>query len=147
MLWSILMTEITESPPKFQQVFYNSRSENRYSSALSFRSVNISFSGKLLFGTDWIDILSFIQYIFCIMRFACLCDAFRYRADEELLDQKKVLEDSCKPNCVKSLIEYEACVKRVEGDRSGSKHCTGQYFDYLACVDKCVAPKLFSKLK
>uniref|UniRef100_A0A2C9U2Q8 Complex III subunit VI n=1 Tax=Manihot esculenta TaxID=3983 RepID=A0A2C9U2Q8_MANES len=59
------------------------------------------------------------------------------RADEELFDQKKYLEDSCKPKCVKPLIEYEACMKRIEGDDSGEKHCTGQYFDYLFCVDKC----------
>ncbi|XP_011042841.1 PREDICTED: cytochrome b-c1 complex subunit 6-like isoform X1 [Populus euphratica] len=90
-------------------------------------------------------------------------------ADEELVDQKKYLEDSCRPKCVKPLLEYEelkemtllivlcgtssvwgremsACVKRVEGDDSGHKHCTGQYFDYWFCIDKCVAPKLFSKL-
>ncbi|KAF5189213.1 Cytochrome b-c1 complex subunit [Thalictrum thalictroides] len=42
---------------------------------------------------------------------------------------------------------HEACVKRIEGDESGHKHCTGQYFDYWSCVDKAVAPKLFEKLK
>ncbi|XP_038698902.1 cytochrome b-c1 complex subunit 6-like [Tripterygium wilfordii] len=68
-------------------------------------------------------------------------------AEEELADQKKYLEDSCKPRCVKPLIEYQACVKRIEDDDTGSKHCTGQYFDYMFCVDKCVAPKLFTKLK
>ncbi|KAI6691102.1 hypothetical protein NL676_027930, partial [Syzygium grande] len=67
-------------------------------------------------------------------------------ADEEPVDQKKYFEDSCKPKCVKPLLEYEACVKRIQGDESGHKHCTGQYFDYWFCVDKCVAPKLFPKL-
>lgn len=38
-------------------------------------------------------------------------------------------------------------MKRIEGDETGNKHCTGQYFDYLSCIDKCVAPKLFAKLK
>ncbi|KAL3572714.1 hypothetical protein D5086_026618 [Populus alba] len=71
----------------------------------------------------------------------------RPRADEEPVDPKKYLEESCKPKCVKPLLEYQACVKRVEGDDSGHKHCTGQYFDYWFCIDKCVAPKLFSKLK
>ena len=33
----------------------------------------------------------------------------------------------------------QACVKRVEGDDSGHKHCTGQYFDYWFCIDKCVS--------
>ncbi|KAF5936877.1 hypothetical protein HYC85_024383 [Camellia sinensis] len=68
-------------------------------------------------------------------------------ADEELVDQKKYYEESCKPKCVKSLLEYQACVKRIQDDDSGHKHCTGQYFDYWSCVDKCVAPKLFVKLK
>ncbi|KAK7246798.1 hypothetical protein RIF29_41668 [Crotalaria pallida] len=68
-------------------------------------------------------------------------------ADEEPIDQKKYLEESCKPKCVKPLLDYEACVKRIQGDESGSKHCTGQYFDYWSCVDKCVAPRLLPKLK
>lgn len=33
----------------------------------------------------------------------------------------------------------QACVKRIQGDDSGHKHCTGQYFDYWHCVDKCVS--------
>jgi len=33
----------------------------------------------------------------------------------------------------------QACVKRIQGDESGHKHCTGQYFDYWSCVDKCVS--------
>ncbi|PWA60970.1 cytochrome b-c1 complex, subunit 6 [Artemisia annua] len=39
------------------------------------------------------------------------------------------------------------CVKRVQDDETGHKHCTGQYFDYWQCVDKCVTPRLFAKLK
>ncbi|KAL5854879.1 hypothetical protein ACOSQ4_004681 [Xanthoceras sorbifolium] len=68
-------------------------------------------------------------------------------ADEEPVDPKKYFEESCKPKCVKPLLEYQACVKRIQGDESGHKHCTGQYFDYWSCIDKCVAPKLFAKLK
>nr|XP_009608979.1 uncharacterized protein LOC104102845 [Nicotiana tomentosiformis] len=41
----------------------------------------------------------------------------------------------------------QACAKRIEGDESGHKHCTGQYFDYWQCIDKCVAVKLFDQLK
>jgi hypothetical protein len=33
----------------------------------------------------------------------------------------------------------QACVKRVEGDDTSQKHCTGQYFDYWFCIDKCVS--------
>ncbi|KAM1014501.1 hypothetical protein ACFX13_045159 [Malus domestica] len=68
-------------------------------------------------------------------------------ADEEPVDQKKYLEESCKPKCVKPFLEYQACVKRIQDDDSGHKHCTGQYFDFWSCIDKCVAPKLFPKLK
>ncbi|KAL8155970.1 cytochrome b-c1 complex subunit 6-1, mitochondrial-like [Apium graveolens] len=68
-------------------------------------------------------------------------------ADEEPVDQKQLLEEACKPKCVKALFEYQACVKRIQGDETGHKHCTGQYFDYWHCVDKCVALKLFDKLK
>ncbi|CAN1260120.1 Cytochrome b-c1 complex subunit 6-2, mitochondrial [Linum perenne] len=60
-------------------------------------------------------------------------------ADEEPVDQKRYIEESCKPKCVKPLIDYEACVKRIQGDEDGHKHCTGQYFDYWFCVDKCVS--------
>uniref|UniRef100_A0A1J3GT83 Cytochrome b-c1 complex subunit 6 n=1 Tax=Noccaea caerulescens TaxID=107243 RepID=A0A1J3GT83_NOCCA len=68
-------------------------------------------------------------------------------ADEEAVDQKKHLEESCKSKCVKPLLEYQACVKRIQDDEAGHKHCTGQYFDYWHCVDKCVGPKLFPMLK
>ncbi|KAM1204160.1 hypothetical protein ACFX2J_019882 [Malus domestica] len=57
------------------------------------------------------------------------------------------LTELCKPKCVKPLLEYQACVKRIQGDETGHKHCTGQYFDFWSCIDKCVAPKLFQKLK
>ncbi|KAK8483232.1 hypothetical protein V6N11_001678 [Hibiscus sabdariffa] len=68
-------------------------------------------------------------------------------ADEEPVDQKKTLENICQSGCAKPKHGYEECVKRISGDDTGTKHCTGQYFDYLTCVDKCVAPKLFAKLK
>ncbi|KAI7756214.1 hypothetical protein M8C21_020624 [Ambrosia artemisiifolia] len=50
---------------------------------------------------------------------------------------------------VSNLAQYnlQGCVKRVQADETGHKHCTGQYFDYWHCVDKCVAPRLFAKLK
>ncbi|RLM57990.1 hypothetical protein C2845_PM18G01260 [Panicum miliaceum] len=64
---------------------------------------------------------------------------FYPRDDEDPVDQKKYLEERCKPQCVKSLYEYEKCVKRVENDDTGHKHCTGQYFDYWSCIDKCVS--------
>ncbi|KAL9261710.1 Cytochrome b-c1 complex subunit 6-1, mitochondrial-like protein [Drosera capensis] len=76
-----------------------------------------------------------------------LSSPFYTMADEEPVDPKHYLEETCKPKCVKPLHAYQACMKRIDGDESGHKHCTGQYFDYYSCVDKCVAPRLFSKLK
>ncbi|KAK4845385.1 hypothetical protein QYF36_004395 [Acer negundo] len=83
---------------------------------------------------SYLNLLAFICYV-------------SIQADEEPSDPKKYIEESCKPKCVKPLLEYQACVKRIQGDDSGHKHCTGQYFDYWSCIDKCVAPKLFVKLK
>jgi ubiquinol-cytochrome c reductase subunit 6 len=34
----------------------------------------------------------------------------------EAVDPKAEIEESCKPRCVKQMISYEACVKRVEED-------------------------------
>ncbi|KAJ4760828.1 Cytochrome b-c1 complex subunit 6 [Rhynchospora pubera] len=68
-------------------------------------------------------------------------------ADEEIMDQKKYFEDTCKPNCVRPLRAYQECVERIKDDESGHKHCTGQYFDFWACIDTCAAPRLFDKLK
>ncbi|XP_078172404.1 cytochrome b-c1 complex subunit 6-2, mitochondrial-like [Carex rostrata] len=68
-------------------------------------------------------------------------------SDEEVTNQKEYFEERCKPKCVKPLYAYRECVKRIEDDDTGHKHCTGQYFDYWKCVDKCVAEKLFTTLK
>nr|UER43497.1 ubiquinol-cytochrome C complex reductase hinge protein [Viscum album] len=59
--------------------------------------------------------------------------------DEEVVDQKAYLEEACKPKCVKQWLQYQGCVSRVKDDTTGQKHCTGQYFDYWHCVDKCVS--------
>ncbi|GLJ06395.1 hypothetical protein SUGI_0038100 [Cryptomeria japonica] len=73
--------------------------------------------------------------------------AFAAMADVEPVDPRPHIEESCKPNCVKPLLQYQACGKRVEADETGHKHCTGQYFDYLSCIDKCAATKIFANLK
>lgn len=66
-----------------------------------------------------------------------------YSAD----DSKTEIEDACKVECLKELYNYKACIERIKSDESGEAHCTGQYFDYWSCVDKCAAPKLFARLK
>eukprot|EP00240_Pyramimonas_obovata_P019041 CAMPEP_0118933272 /NCGR_PEP_ID=MMETSP1169-20130426/11860_1 /TAXON_ID=36882 /ORGANISM="Pyramimonas obovata, Strain CCMP722" /LENGTH=69 /DNA_ID=CAMNT_0006876011 /DNA_START=82 /DNA_END=291 /DNA_ORIENTATION=+ len=68
-------------------------------------------------------------------------------SDEEPVDPKPEIEEACKPRCVKALLAYQACAERIESDETGEAHCTGQYFDYYSCIDKCAASTLFSKLK
>lgn len=68
-------------------------------------------------------------------------------ADDEPVDEKKYFQHSCRPKCVRPLYNYRACVKRIQGDETGQKHCTGQYFDYWSCIDQCVAPRIFKSLK
>lgn len=33
-----------------------------------------------------------------------------FRADDEIVDPKKYLEDRCQPKCVKALFEYQVCL-------------------------------------
>ncbi|GAB4827279.1 hypothetical protein Ancab_034168 [Ancistrocladus abbreviatus] len=110
-------------------------------------SLRITFSYllfTLLQAISHLQVSSYLLQLYC----SNLADSSSFTmADEELMDPKKCLEDRCKSACVKALHAYQACQKRIDGDESGHKHCTGQYFDYWYCVDGCVAPKLFSKLK
>lgn len=43
----------------------------------------------------------------CFINKSSLICLTQYRADEEPVDQKKDLEESCKPKCVKPLLEYQ----------------------------------------
>ncbi|CAO1942141.1 unnamed protein product, partial [Urochloa humidicola] len=79
--------------------------------------------------------------------FLCSPEFVAPMADEEVTDPKALLEDRSKAKCVSQWYEYQKCVKRIENDETGHKHCTGQYFDYWQCVDKNVAEKLFGLLK
>ncbi|GAQ81258.1 ubiquinol-cytochrome c reductase subunit 6 [Klebsormidium nitens] len=67
--------------------------------------------------------------------------------DEDPVDLKPEIEEDCKPKCAKPLFKYNECKERVEKDTTGEKHCTGQYFDFWSCIDKCAANKTFSHLK
>eukprot|EP00897_Mesotaenium_endlicherianum_P001552 jgi/Mesen1/1424/ME001303S00471 len=67
--------------------------------------------------------------------------------EDEPVDSKPEIEESCKPRCVKQLLAYEACAERIEKSDNEEAHCTGQYFDYWKCIDKCAANKIFARLK
>lgn len=48
------------------------------------------------------------------------------------LRRERFVDDSLELVC-------QACEGRIEDDEDGQKHCTGQYFDYWGCIDKCVS--------
>lgn len=54
-------------------------------------------------------------------------------------------KESCKKHCPAQMKEYEACKGRIA--KLGEGDCEGWYFDLLHCVDHCVAPQAFKKLK
>ena len=65
--------------------------------------------------------------------------------DEEPVDPLPKLRAECRPNCTAATAKYEACVNRIKA--SGEGDCEAWYFDYLHCVDKCVAPKIMKYTK
>jgi len=67
--------------------------------------------------------------------------------DDEVPDQRAVAEEKCKPSCSSYMKAYSACTERVAKDKTGEAHCTGQYFDYLHCIDACAAPVTFQNVK
>ena len=58
--------------------------------------------------------------------------------DEEPVDPKIAIDEKCSKStaCSKAFVEYEACAGRIE--KKGHGECSGQYMDYLACIDACV---------
>eukprot|EP00798_Chlamydomonas_sp_ICE-L_P015567 gene15567-21664_t len=69
------------------------------------------------------------------------------RVDYPEEDPKITVEKACESHCLKEWAEYKACEARVVGDESGVKHCSGQLFDFLHCIDHCAAGKIFEQLK
>ena len=65
--------------------------------------------------------------------------------DEEPVDPKIAIDEKCSKStaCSKAFVEYEACAGRIE--KKGHGECSGQYMDYLACIDACVRCSLFSR--
>jgi ubiquinol-cytochrome c reductase subunit 6 len=53
----------------------------------------------------------------------------------------------CLPHCVKFKQALDECADRFEKIPDPNAHCEYQFFDYWECMDHCVAPKLFKKLK
>ncbi|KYR02027.1 ubiquinol-cytochrome-c reductase hinge protein [Tieghemostelium lacteum] len=61
---------------------------------------------------------------------------------------KGPIQKQCQSSCTKTWEAYEACSKRVEKLAHDEKaNCLGQFLEYVQCLDKCVAPKVFAELK
>jgi len=60
------------------------------------------------------------------------------------------LEEKCKSGCTAQNRVYEDCVKRIStasGHGNEQPHCIPQYLLYHQCLDKCVLPQLWQRLK
>ncbi len=59
--------------------------------------------------------------------------------DEEVVDPKMAADEKCSKTakCATMLAAYEACSERIEA--KGRGECTGQYMDFVSCVDVCVS--------
>eukprot|EP00591_Stephanopyxis_turris_P011973 CAMPEP_0195516726 /NCGR_PEP_ID=MMETSP0794_2-20130614/8305_1 /TAXON_ID=515487 /ORGANISM="Stephanopyxis turris, Strain CCMP 815" /LENGTH=74 /DNA_ID=CAMNT_0040645389 /DNA_START=59 /DNA_END=283 /DNA_ORIENTATION=- len=65
----------------------------------------------------------------------------------DLVDPKEELVEKCNQEgaVAAKWADYMACADRIEA--KGEGECSGQYFDYLHVLDKCVMPKVWSLLK
>ena len=70
-------------------------------------------------------------------------------ADDEPVDVKDQLEQVCAltPACYPMYKLLTECTLRVHARQKTSETCTQELFDLSVCVDKCMAPRLFAKLK
>ncbi|CAF0704314.1 unnamed protein product [Brachionus calyciflorus] len=67
----------------------------------------------------------------------------------EVVDPAVELREKCanEPQCRPAKEKLEECTKRVNSHPGTTENCQEELFDFLRCVDACVAPKLFAKLK
>ncbi len=67
------------------------------------------------------------------------------QSEEEVVDHLPALKASCAKHCPAEKKAYNACIDRI--NKLGEGDCEAWYFDMLHCVDHCVAPQAFKKLK
>eukprot|EP00984_Skeletonema_dohrnii_P007679 scaffold2801_cov106-Skeletonema_dohrnii-CCMP3373.AAC.6 len=66
-------------------------------------------------------------------------------SEEEIVDHLPALKEACAKHCPAQNKAYEDCKGRIA--KLGEGDCEAWYFDVLHCVDHCVAPQAFKKLK
>ncbi|XP_033738948.1 cytochrome b-c1 complex subunit 6, mitochondrial-like [Pecten maximus] len=69
--------------------------------------------------------------------------------EEDIVDPHDVLKDSCRQSesCQKLDLKLIECTKRVESAGETEETCHEEFSNLVHCIDHCVAPKLFKKLK
>ncbi|XP_064606937.1 cytochrome b-c1 complex subunit 6, mitochondrial-like [Liolophura sinensis] len=69
--------------------------------------------------------------------------------EEELEDPQDTLKEECreKAECQKLRAVLEECNDRVNSKSKTSETCDQELYDFVHCVDHCVAKSLFSRLK
>ncbi|KAK9501504.1 hypothetical protein O3M35_012216 [Rhynocoris fuscipes] len=67
--------------------------------------------------------------------------------DDELVDPQDTLRAECAPKCTSYKEKLDKCNDRVNSRSQTTETCMEELFDYLHCVDGCVAKTLFTKLK
>lgn len=69
--------------------------------------------------------------------------------EDEMVDPHDTLKEEYtkSAHCKSFLAKLEECNARVNSKNETTETCAEELFDLLHCVDHCVAPKLFAKLK
>ena len=69
--------------------------------------------------------------------------------EEDMVDPHDTLKEECanSGHCKSFLAKLEECNSRVNSKNETTETCAEELFDLMHCVDHCVAPKLFAKLK
>ncbi|XP_041475477.1 cytochrome b-c1 complex subunit 6, mitochondrial-like [Lytechinus variegatus] len=69
--------------------------------------------------------------------------------EEELEDPRDKMREECETSghCAALKDAYDTCTDRVSSKSNTEETCTEEFFDFLHCVDHCVAPQTFKHYK
>ncbi len=67
--------------------------------------------------------------------------------DDEPVDPKALADARCAASfdCAKLKVQYDQCASRIEA--KGEGQCTGQYMDFISCIDHCASKAVMSQLR
>ena len=93
--------------------------------------------------------MKFVDYLFGDWTKNFVVKAASADEEEELVDPHDTLKEQYRDSahCKSFLAKLEECNTRVNSKSETTETCAEELFDLLHCVDHCIAPKLFAKLK